>query len=73
MISAVLFFFLPSADDDGNVVVGVLHGSFATWLASSYSRDISKGNSSLASQSIPTWNQIIAWLKEMETLLQTVA
>ena len=25
---------------------------------------------SLASQSIPTWNQIVSWLKEMETLRQ---
>lgn len=27
----------------------------------------------LACQSIPNWNQIIAWLKETETLRQTAA
>jgi hypothetical protein len=29
---------------------------------------LSSGNSSLASQSIPTWNRIIDWLKEMGTI-----
>ena len=32
-----------------------------------------RGFQSLASQSIPSWNQILAWLKEMETLRQNAA
>ncbi len=32
-----------------------------------------KGFKCLASQSIPTWNQIIAWLSEMETLRKVAA
>ena len=39
-----------------------------TCLAFSYLQAVSEGNSSLASQSIPTSNQIISWLKEIETL-----
>jgi hypothetical protein len=31
------------------------------------------GGKSLASQSIPSWNQIIDWLKEMEMLRQVAA
>jgi len=27
----------------------------------------------LAAQSIPTWNQIIVWLREMDTLRQAAA
>jgi hypothetical protein len=42
-------------------------------LVFSYLREISEGNSSLASQRIPTWNRIIVWLKEMETLRTTAA
>jgi hypothetical protein len=33
----------------------------------------SEVSSSLASQSIPSWNQIIAWLKEMEALRAVAA
>ncbi len=43
-----------------------------TSIAFSYLQGISEGKSSLASQSIPSWNQIIAWLKEMESL-RTIA
>jgi hypothetical protein len=46
--------------------------SARTSLAFSYLQEISSGKSSLASQSIPSWNQIIAWLKEMEAL-RTIA
>jgi hypothetical protein len=36
--------------------------------ASRYAEGSCKYLRMLASQSIPTWNQIISWLKEMETL-----
>jgi hypothetical protein len=36
-------------------------------------QELSEGNSSLASQSIPTWNRIIDWLKQIETLGQLAA
>jgi hypothetical protein len=34
--------------------------------------EIAEGIDLLASQSIPSWNQIISWLREMETL-RTIA
>ncbi len=47
---------------------GESFGTPVTALAFSYLQQISKSISSLASQSIPSWNRIAAWLKEMETL-----
>jgi len=52
---------------------GKSFGTFTTCIGFNYLRGISSGDSSLASQSIPSWNQIIAWLKEMETLRQIAA
>ena len=54
----------------------VFHGeSYRTAETCSFQlpRGLSEGNSSLASQSIPSWNQIIDWLKEMEMLRQVAA
>src|SRR5215472_11036358 len=49
---------------------GESFGTVTTCLAFSYLRKLSQAKSSLASQSIPSWNQIISWLREMETLRQ---
>ena len=38
-----------------------------------YSRTGIVGNKQVASQSTPTWNRIISWLKETETLRKAVA
>lgn len=53
---------------DGLIFGGESYRTATTCLAFSYLRDVSASNSSLASQNVPTWNQIISWLKEMETL-----
>jgi len=57
---------------NGLVFDGESYRTAPTCIAFSYLHGISEGKSSLASQSIPSWNQIISWLKEMETL-RTVA
>jgi hypothetical protein len=41
--------------------------------AEQYLQGYSGRNSSLASQSISSWNRLISWLKEMETLRQNAA
>jgi len=55
---------------NGLVFDGESYRTAPTCIAFSYLQDISEGKSNLASQSIPSWNQIISWLKEMETLRQ---
>jgi hypothetical protein len=54
---------------EGLVFDGESYRTATTCLAFSYLQGFSEGNSSLASQSIPSWNQIVGWLKEMETFL----
>jgi hypothetical protein len=39
----------------------------------SFHKEMSREIKLLASQTVPTWNQIISWLNEMRTLRQTVA
>jgi len=51
---------------EGLTFDGENFGTAATCLAFSYLREVSQCNVSLASQSIPSWNQIIAWLREMD-------
>jgi len=49
------------------------HSFLGFWVKNfNHLQGISSADSSLASQSIPSWNQIISWLKEMETL-RTIA
>ena len=52
----------------GLVFEGESYRTATTCIAFIYFQGISEGKSNLASQSIPTRNQIIAWFKEMETL-----
>jgi hypothetical protein len=58
---------------EGITFDGKRFGTATTCFAFSYLEGISKVGSSLASQSIPSWNQIISWLKEMETLRSIAA
>jgi hypothetical protein len=58
---------------NGLIFNGETYRTAETCLAFSYLKGISEGDSSLASQSIPSWNQIIAWLKDMETLRSAAA
>jgi hypothetical protein len=53
---------------EGLVLEGESYRTPPTCIAFRYLQGISEGKSSLASQSIPTWNQIISWLTEMESL-----
>jgi hypothetical protein len=57
----------------GLVFDGESYRTAPTCIAFSYLKGISEGKSSLASQSIPSWNQIISWLRDMETLRRTAA
>ena len=57
---------------NGLIFDGESYRTAPTCIAFSYLQGILVGKSSLASQSIPSWNQIIAWLREIETL-RTVA
>ena len=41
--------------------------------AKTYLQQVSAGQSSLASQSLPSWNQIIAWLRQIESLRVSAA
>ncbi len=58
---------------DGLAFDGKKFETANTCLAFSHLREISSGQSSLASQSIPSWNQIIGWLNELETLRHNAA
>jgi hypothetical protein len=58
---------------EGVTFDGERFGTPATCLAFGYLREVSRGKVSLASQSTPSWNQIITWLKEMETLRSIAA
>jgi hypothetical protein len=57
----------------GLVFDGKSYRTVPTCIAFRYLEEISSGASSLASQSIPSWNQIISWLKELERLRQVAA
>jgi hypothetical protein len=58
---------------NGLVFDGDTYRTAETCLVFSYLREISEGNSSLASQRIPTWNRIISWLQAMETIRHNAA